>query len=206
MNLAGYILGKAGWRFEVNLPLPPQCLICVAPHTSNWDFIVGELGIRSVGMKAGFLMKSTWFFFPLGSLLRAIGGIPVHRSSKAQAKLEQKGISLEPLEKINGVDRHHVTQNLVKEFARHKTLAVAVTPEGTRSINPHWHKGVLVIAQQAQVPIILAYFDYKRKVACLDRTFTPIGDMEADMLAIKRYYQDHGHAKFPEKFTTGLEL
>ena len=79
MNFSGWILKKAGWTFKVNLTMPDKCIIVIAPHTSNWDFILGELGIHSVGMKAGFLMKDTWFFFPLGYLLRGLGGIPVNR-------------------------------------------------------------------------------------------------------------------------------
>ena len=62
-----------GWKFVVNIPPLKKCVICVAPHTSNWDFIMGELAIHSVGMKAGFLMKDTWFFFPVGQLMKALG-------------------------------------------------------------------------------------------------------------------------------------
>ena len=72
-----------GWKVEVTVPDYPKCIICVAPHTSNLDFIIGELAYWSVGRRAGFLMKSTWFFFPLGLLLKALGGIPVKRGKKA---------------------------------------------------------------------------------------------------------------------------
>lgn len=71
-----------GWSVDISVPDFPKAIICVAPHTSNWDFIMGELAIRSVGRKAGFMMKSSWFFFPLGYLLRAIGGVPVHRGRR----------------------------------------------------------------------------------------------------------------------------
>ena len=85
-------------------------------------------------------------------------------------------------------------------------LAVAVTPEGTRSRNPHWHKGFLYIANEAGVPIVLGYFNYEKKVVCLDRIFEPTGDVESDMLAIKQYYINKGKgARYPEKFATGLE-
>ena len=73
---------------EITVPDYPKAIICVAPHTSNWDFIVGELAIRSVGRKAGFMMKSSWFFFPLGYLLKAIGGIPVVRSGKKSSLVD----------------------------------------------------------------------------------------------------------------------
>lgn len=187
MRFARYLLHKFGWDFRVNVPETPKCVICVAPHTSNWDFIVGELAIRSAGMKAGFLMKSTWFFFPLGLLLKSIGGVPVHRGKKKDGKSS-------------------ITDSLVYAYAKADTLAIAVTPEGTRSLNPHWHKGALVIASEANVPLVLAYIDYKNKIACLDKVLTPSGDLDADLDTIRRYYKDKGYmARFPEKFSTGLE-
>lgn len=125
-------------------------------------------------------MKDTWFFFPLGHLLRAIGGIPVSQHKHTD-----------------------VTSWVVRAFEGSKNLAVAVTPEGTRSANAHWHKGFLHIARAAGVPVILAYIDYKEKVACLDRVFTPGDDVDADMKEIKEYYKNF-NARYPEKFTTGL--
>ena len=171
-----------GWNFIVNIPPTPKCVICVAPHTSNWDFIMGEIASRSVGMKAKFLMKDTWFFFPLKYLLKALGGIPVSRRH-----------------------RNNVTSIVVDSFKTQAELVVAVTPEGTRSLNSHWHKGFLYIAHDASVPIVLGYFNYEKKIVCLDRIFTTTGNIEADIIAIKQYYQDCDCcAKFPEKFTTGL--
>lgn len=208
LKAARFILKKAGWEFRVNIPPVAKCLICVAPHTSNWDFIMGELAIHSVGMKAGFLMKSTWFFFPLGPILRSMGGIPVHRTTKAEALLEQRVVgteAIEAIERLHGDKKNHVTQTVINAFNKRQRLAIAVTPEGTRSRNSHWHKGIVVMAHEVGVPIVLAYFDYKRKVACLDQLFTPTGDIEADMLAIKRYYNDKGdYARYPDHFTTGL--
>ena len=176
MNLAGWILKKMGWRFEVNIPPTPKCVICVAPHTSNWDFIVGEVGIRSVGMSSGFLMKDTWFFFPLGYIMKSLGGIPVKQHTHT-----------------------NVSEHVVEAFNRREHLWVAVTPEGTRSANPNWHKGFLHIARDAGVPVVLAYIDYEQKVACVDRIFEMSGDVDADMTTIKAYYANH-QAKHPEKF------
>ena len=178
MNLAGYILRRRGWKFEIQCELPSRGVVCVAPHTSNWDFILGELAIRSVGKTAGFLMKSTWFFFPLGVLLRAIGGIPVSRR------------------------RHtNVTAGVVESFHKRDSLLVAVTPEGTRSANANWHKGFLFIAREAKVPVILGCIDYKRRLVSLEQLFTPGDDPDSDLAAIKRYYAGRGDAaRFPEKF------
>ncbi len=153
----------------------------MAPHTSNWDFILGELCIRSKGMKAGFLMKDTWFFFPLGFFLRKIGGVPVaqHRHT-------------------------NVSATVTESFNTHRQLAIAVTPEGTRSLNAKWHKGFLYIAKEANVPVILAYVDYPNRTVCIDCEYKPSGDIDADLEQIKLYYKNHGCAKFPEKFSTGL--
>ena len=62
MGLSRLILKWAGWKVQVTVPNYPKSIICVAPHTSNWDFIIGKLAIASVNRKAGFLMKKAWFF------------------------------------------------------------------------------------------------------------------------------------------------
>ena len=181
MNLSGWILKKAGWTFTVNLTMPDKCVIVIAPHTSNWDFILGELAIHSVGMKAGFLMKDTWFFFPLGHMLRGLGGIPVNR--------RQHG---------------NLTHSIVQAFNKAGKLAIGFTPEGTRSANPNWHKGAIYVAKDAKVPLVLAYFDYQDKVVCIDKEFELSDDADADLLRIKQYYKPF-HGRYPEKFVTGLE-
>ena len=71
-----------GWTVEVTEEHPDKYIICLAPHTSNWDFILGLLYSRSIGMKSNFLMKKEWFFWPLGPIFRSLGGIPVYRQKK----------------------------------------------------------------------------------------------------------------------------
>lgn len=61
---------------------PEKFIICLAPHTSNWDFLLGQLYSRAEGMKINFLMKKEWFFWPLGPIFRSMGGIPVFRQKK----------------------------------------------------------------------------------------------------------------------------
>lgn len=63
MGFSRLILRLAGWKVRVMVPDYPKAIICVAPHTSNWDFIIGKLAYASVNRKAGFLMKKSWFFF-----------------------------------------------------------------------------------------------------------------------------------------------
>lgn len=180
MNLAGRILRLLGWTVHLSVPDYPKCLICVAPHTSNLDFIIGELAYASVGRKAGFLMKESWFFWPLGCLFRAIGGVPVPRGRKRGSKA--------------------LTETLVERFRSSDRLALAITPEGTRSRTATWHTGFLHIAREAGIPIVLGAIDYRTRDIYLERTFTPTGDVEADMRAVKDYYRPFT-GKYPDKFT-----
>lgn len=58
-----WLLQMAGWKA---LPIEevPKCVICVAPHTSNWDFILGKLYYTSMGKTASFLIKKRLVYFP----------------------------------------------------------------------------------------------------------------------------------------------
>ncbi len=178
MNICGSILKLFGWSVSVSVPDYPKCIICVAPHTSNWDFIIGKLAYASVGRKTGFLMKESWFFWPLGCFFRAIGGVPVPRGKK-------RGRSL--------------TEVLVERYEISDRLVLAITPEGTRSRTSEWHTGFLRIAQQAKVPIVLGVIDFSLKKAMIEHTFQPTGDIEADMASIKKFYKPY-KGKYPEKF------
>ena len=170
----------AGWTVEYTVPDYPKCIICVAPHTSNWDFILGELTIRSIGRKAGFLMKESWFKWPLGAFFRALGGIPVPRKNKKQS----------------------LTEVIVKKFNESQRLVLAITPEGTRKSTAKWHSGFLYIVRDAKVPLVLGAIDYKYKRIIVDRCYTPTGDIEQDMRQIKQYYRQF-NARYPDKFNTG---
>lgn len=179
MGLSRLILKLAGWKVQVTVPNYPKSIICVAPHTSNWDFIIGKLAIASVNRKAGFLMKKAWFFFPLGYIFRAMGGIPV---SRGRANNESS------------------VENLVKLFNKKEELVLAITPEGTRSLTNKWRSGFLNIALLANVPIQIAVIDFKEKTARINNVFYPTGDIEADLRCIKDFYKN-AMGKYPEKFT-----
>lgn len=179
MNIAALILKIAGWKVSVTVPDFDKCIICVAPHTSNWDFILGKLTYAAVGRKAGFLMKSQWFFWPLGPIFRSIGGIPVERKNKT--------VSL--------------TDVVVDKFEHSQHLHIAITPEGTRSRTSQWRTGFLHIALRAGVPIVLGAIDAAKRQISVDNVFRPTGDIEADMQAVKRFYAPF-QGIYPEKFTT----
>ena len=169
-----------GWKTNVTVPNYDKCVICAAPHTSNWDLFIGKLFYGAIGRKTSFMMKKEWFFPPLGALFRSMGGVPVSRDRRTD-----------------------MVSQLVGIFKSRKRFSIAITPEATRKPNADWKKGFYYIAQGAGVPIVLAYIDYKEKRVGIERTFTPTGDVEADMRAIKSYYKDF-HARKPENFITGL--
>lgn len=179
MNLAARLLKWFGWTVRVTVPDFAQCIICVAPHTTNWDFILGKLAYASVGRKAGFLMKSSWFFFPLGIFFRAIGGIPVERKNK----------------------RFSLTDFLIEKFKTEPTLTLAITPEGTRSRVSEWHTGFLHIAYSANIPIVLGVIGGGTKSILVTELFKPTGNADADMVEIKKYYSQFT-AIYPDRFTT----
>ena len=175
-----YLYKHLGWTAEVTEEHPDKFIICLAPHTSNWDFLIGQLYIGARGMRSNFLMKKEWFFFPLGILFRKLGGIPVYR---------QKHTSM--------TDSMAETAKAAQEFH------LCITPEGTRSLNTDWKKGFYFIAQKADIPVLLYGLDFERKVIECTRSFRPTGDVEAEMKEIKRYFKDY-KGKNPDQFCTGL--
>ena len=60
--LSKFLLNLAGWKLGPVGEDVPKCVVCVAPHTSNWDFIVGKLFYSALDRDAGFLIKKDWFF------------------------------------------------------------------------------------------------------------------------------------------------
>ncbi|MDE7389141.1 MAG: 1-acyl-sn-glycerol-3-phosphate acyltransferase [Muribaculaceae bacterium] len=178
MGLCRLLLKMSGWRVEVSVPDYPKAVICVAPHTSNLDFFLCELAIRSVGRSAGFLMKKSWFFWPLGAMLRAMGGVPVDRSRNTS-----------------------LTDQLVERYASEPRLVLAFAAEGTRSRTDRWRTGFLRVAREAGVPLLLAAIDAGTRTIRLTDEFIPTDDIQADLTAIKRFYSQFT-AIYPEKFST----
>ncbi|MDP1977747.1 1-acyl-sn-glycerol-3-phosphate acyltransferase [Undibacterium sp.] len=164
------ILGVFGWRVRYR-PLPgPRGVIIVAPHTSNWDFMVGILAKLAIGMPFHFIAKSSLFEgitgATLGQLVRYLGGEPVERgvSTGAIARLA---------EKINRADWYWM----------------AIAPEGTRSLKPYWRSGFYHIATSANVPLGCAYFDFTKREVSLVDYLDMTGERERDMTSIAAIYQ-----------------
>ena len=156
-----------GWKMNLTVPNYDKCVICAAPHTSNWDLFIGKLFYGAIGRKTSFMMKKEWFFFPLGILFKAMGGIPVDRSRKTS-----------------------LVDQMATRFAQSKQFHLAITPEGTRKPNADWKKGFYYIALKANVPILVAYMDYGKREVGTKAIIYPTGDAEADIARIREYYRD----------------
>jgi 1-acyl-sn-glycerol-3-phosphate acyltransferase len=166
-----------GWSSSLKEEILPKCVICVAPHTSNWDFIIGMLFYKSIGGEPHFFMKKSWFFFPFNYILKSIGGIPVNRKKKTS-----------------------LTEQMAEEFKKREHFQLAIAPEGTRKKTSKWKSGFYYIALEARVPITLAYLDYTRKVIGIFENFIPTGNVTEDMEKIKQFYKNTS-GKHPAKFT-----
>ncbi|MCP3893775.1 MULTISPECIES: lysophospholipid acyltransferase family protein [Bacteroides] len=168
-----------GWKMNVSVPDYDKCVVCAAPHTTNLDLFIGKLFYGAWGRKTSFMMKKEWFFFPLGILFKAVGGIPVNRGRKTS-----------------------LVDQMVQAFKNSKKFHLAITPEGTRKPNPHWKKGFYYIALKAGVPIVLVGIDYPSKTISATKAVMPSGDIEKDMREIKLYYKNFT-GKHPENFNMG---
>jgi 1-acyl-sn-glycerol-3-phosphate acyltransferase len=76
---------------------------------------------------------------------------------------------------------------------------VVIPPEGSRSKTRYWKRGFYYLALQAQVPIVMGYMDYTRKISGLGPLFYPTGDIEKDMVEIKAFYAPF-KGKNPDQF------
>lgn len=157
-----------GWRIVDHRPPGlRKGIYVVAPHTSNWDFVIGVFA-RSIARltHVRYLAKRSLFAPPFGWFFRALGGYPVDRS------------------KSTGI-----TEQVVHYFDTIPDFAIAITPEGTRKHVATWKTGFWRIARQAQVPLILTSFDYARKEVTFREPFLPGEDMEADIAWIMAYFK-----------------
>jgi len=158
-------LRVTGWKLSGNVPDVHSFVMIAAPHTSNWDLPMTLALVFAFRLKVYFLAKHTLFRVPFGVFLRWLGGLPVDRS-KANNFVEQA----------------------VELFSDREDLILLVPPEGTRKRVRFWKSGFYHIACGAQVPIVLGFIDFKRKVAGFGGTYVPSGNYDADLLEIQSFY------------------
>lgn len=86
----------------------------------------------------------------------------------------------------------------VDEFSKKPQLSVVITPEGTRKATEKWFKGFWEIANQAGVPIVPTYVNFKTKEIGAFETIYPT-DYQSDLFRVRKLYKKD-MAKYPEKF------
>ena len=77
-----FIFWIFGWKVVDTQKYPKKCLVIAAPHTSNWDFLIGRCYAYVIGIEPKYLIKSELFLPILGNFFKWNGGIPVYRDSK----------------------------------------------------------------------------------------------------------------------------
>jgi 1-acyl-sn-glycerol-3-phosphate acyltransferase len=162
-----FIFKLLGWKISGNFnPELKKYIVAVAPHTSNWDFVVGIAARSIVRMqKIKFLAKSPLFKPPHGWIFTALGGYPVERSSN-----------------------HDMVTHVAGLFDSHERFVLAIAPEGTRKKVDKLRTGFYYIAKAAHVPIIPVGFDFKKKEVIIGDILYPTEDMPGDFQKLYTFY------------------
>lgn len=149
---------RSGWTTAGTLPPDRKLVMMGASHTSNWDFLVFLGTVHALDRKVHFIGKHSLFKWPIGSFMRALGGVPVDRSSPQD-----------------------LVSQIVAQFDAHDDFNLVVAPEGTRSRTTDWKSGFYQIALKAGVPIICVGPDYPTKRGVFGPVIHPTGDYEEDL-------------------------
>jgi hypothetical protein len=169
-----YFFDLAGWKIVGKVPDIPKWVGIVAPHTSNWDFVVAMVVKTILGLEGSYVGKHQIFRWPFGYFLRKTGGIPVVRTEK-----------------------NHLVDTLSKEFALRDRMIFASAPEGTRSYVPRFRTGFWAVAMAAKVPVVMIGLDFAKKEVQIQEPFMLSGDLQQDMDRIYAYFRTV-NAKHPE--------
>lgn len=154
-----------GWQAEGEVPEDHRAVLVGHPHTSTWDFPIAVLGTWALGVDMKFIGKTSLFTGPFGWLFRALGGIPVDRSTSSDT------VAL-----------------IAERFAAGGPLMLGLAPAGTRMAGTHWRSGFYHIARAAKVPVALGSIDFARRRVGLAALVDLTGDVSADMDRIRAAY------------------
>lgn len=166
--------GLFGWRAVGRLPDEPRFIAIGAPHTTNWDLALALFASAIWKMRLRWVGKDSLFKPPFGFVLRWLGGIPVVRGSRSGS-----------------------VEALAELMHSEDTFALCIAPEGTRGKVDHWKSGFYQVALAADVPVVLGFCDYERRLLGLGPAIRLTGNVEADMAGIAAFYADK-RGKYPE--------
>ncbi|MBR5924728.1 MAG: 1-acyl-sn-glycerol-3-phosphate acyltransferase [Bacteroidales bacterium] len=179
-RFCGWLLRRMGWT-AIGGPLAEKKVICLGvPHTSFWDFVVAYLFYTSFGDVAHVMVKKELFFWPLGSILRACGCIPVDRSNATE-----------------------LVHSLIEHMNQDEVFKLAIAPEGTRKPVKRWKTGAFRIAYATGVPVYAGWFDWRTKRISCGEKLTLSGDISADMAMMQAHYESlHLTGKHKDRYVT----
>ena len=158
---------KVAGNTNISIGKVKKAVVIAAPHTSWLDFPLGILFRTVIGVKINFVGKKELFVFPFGGFFRALGGVPIDRHTK-ENKVEA----------------------IAKLFEDKTEFRMALSPEGTRKKVEEWRTGFYYIAKTANVPIIMATLDFKKKEIKVSEPFYTTDDKEADFKFMKNFYKN----------------
>ncbi|HET9053103.1 MAG TPA: 1-acyl-sn-glycerol-3-phosphate acyltransferase [Cyclobacteriaceae bacterium] len=166
--LSKFLLKLLGWKPAGAFPESiKKYVVIVAPHTSNWDFVIGLLFRKALRLEhARFLGKHQLFRPPFGFFFRWLGGYPVNRASS-----------------------HNMVEQVVKIFDAHHAFVLALSPEGTRQRVDKLKTGFYNIARKANVPIVMVAFDYAHRQAIISPPLVTTDDEQADFKKILDFFR-----------------
>ena len=166
-----------GWSINGRIPNEERIIIVAAPHTSNWDFILGMLVIIGLNAKIKWIGKHSIFKPGVKWFFKWLGGIPVNREKPAS-----------------------LINNVADIVEKQKGLMIGMAPEGSRQKVDKWKTGFLRMAEATDCKIFMIGLDFVGKRVVLGETFEPTGDHEADLATIMEHYKRY-NGKFPDRET-----
>jgi len=172
-------LRLTGWKTVGTVP--SKGILVGAPHTSNWDWVLTMLLAWDNSVQIRLLVKDSFFKGPLAPVMRATGAVELDRANPGAT-----------------------IRTLLAESETDEAFLLGIAAEGTRSKGEYWKSGFYRISQQTGIPITLAFLDAPSKTVGWGPTFSPTGDVVADMDRIREFYADK--TGFKPKGTTPPRL
>jgi len=155
------------WHIEGEVLNVKKFMVILAPHTSYWDFLSNMATMLALGVRNRWFVADVFCWWPLGNLMRWLGGIPIDRSCPQDL----------------------VTFTIGK-FKEHDELILALYPEGTTRKAEKWKTGFWHIARGAGIPIQFLAVDYKKRASVFGPVIQPSNDIESDMKKIQTYFKN----------------
>ncbi len=177
-NIGKILLKLFGWKLVGQAPEERNFIIIVVPHTSYCDFLVGKMFNLYLGFPIFFMIKKEAFFFPIGYMLKGVGGVPVDRKKPGATMLQ-----------------------MLERFQNQKQFVLVIAPEGTREKVNCWKPGFWYFATKANVPVVPVGLNYKTRTAYMGKPVYMTNNRDADFETLRAVYRSQDIcARYPEKF------